>query len=148
MEFIHPSQLYVINLGFCSWFLIKFSKDETNFVLNDGFPTCFFRGGMTYFYSSHHLISYSYCNIFQGIFGMNVDVINGTGGPITSYLALALPLTIVTAWIIIAFQSENIFPPGTSFVKRLGWPVFFMSMVLKKRQRVARNLQPDYSSMV
>jgi hypothetical protein len=72
---------------------------------------------------------------------MNVEAINGTGGPITSYLALALPLTMVTAWIIIAFQSENIFPPGTSFIKRLGWPVFFISMMSKKRRRVA---EPDY----
>ena len=79
---------------------------------------------------------------------MNVDVINGTGGPITSYLALALPLTMVTAWIIIAFQSENIFPPGTSFVKRLGWPVVFISMISKKRERAARNLQPDYYSSI
>ena len=79
---------------------------------------------------------------------MNVDVINDSGGPITSYLALALPLTIVTAWIIVAFQSEHIFPPGTSFIKRLGWPFFFLFMISRKRQGVARNLQPDDYSIV
>jgi len=78
-----------------------------------------------------------------GIFGMNVDVINGTGRPITSYLALALPLTMVTAWIIIAF---HIYPPGTSLFKRLGWPVFFICMISKQPERVARNLQRDYYS--
>ena len=76
---------------------------------------------------------------------MNVDVINGTGGPITSYFALALPLTMVTAWIIIAFKSEYLFPPGTSLIKRLGWPIFYISMISKKRKGVARNWQPDYS---
>jgi hypothetical protein len=56
---------------------------------------------------------------------MNVNEITpGTNGTISHYFALALPLTIPTAWIIIAFQSKYIFPAGTGFWKRLTWPFF------------------------
>jgi hypothetical protein len=65
---------------------------------------------------------------------MNVGEINpGTHGTIAQYIALTIPLTLFTAWIIMAFQSKYIFPPGTSFVKRLAWPIFLIqAMVLKK----------------
>ncbi|KAF8809596.1 hypothetical protein BYT27DRAFT_7135830 [Phlegmacium glaucopus] len=81
-----------------------------------------------------------------GIFGMNVDVINpGTKGTLGHYVAFALPLTIVTTWVIIAFQSKHIFPTGTSFVKRLGWPIFFISMLSKRRQpQLAPKFESDY----
>ena len=54
----------------------------------------------------------------QSIIGMNVNEITpGTNGTIFHYFALALPLTILTAWIIIAFQSKYIFPARTGFWK-------------------------------
>lgn len=68
---------------------------------------------------------------------MNVSEINPQGGTaltnISQYIALTLPLTIVTAWIIIAFQSKYIFPEGTSFYKRLGWPIFIINVISRKR---------------
>ena len=68
---------------------------------------------------------------------MNVVEINPQGGAaITSlvqYIALALPLTLVTAWIIIAFQSKHIFHNGTSLYKRLGWPIFVIDVISRKR---------------
>jgi len=71
------------------------------------------------------------------IFGMNVVEINPQGGTaitnLSQYVALTLPLTILTAWIIIAFQSKYIFPEGTSFYKRLGWPIFIMDAISRKR---------------
>lgn len=69
---------------------------------------------------------------------MNVIEINPQNGTATTnlsqYIALALPLTIVTVWIIMAFQSKYIFPQGTSFFKRLGWPIFLITVMARKRQ--------------
>ncbi|KAF8958964.1 hypothetical protein BDZ97DRAFT_2046038 [Flammula alnicola] len=60
-----------------------------------------------------------------GVFGMNVSEINpGTLGTLAHYLAAALSLTMVTVWIIIAFQSGYIFRKKTGFFKRLGWPFY------------------------
>jgi len=78
-----------------------------------------------------------------GIFGMNVAEINpGTEGTIGHYVALAVPLTLVTAWVIVAFQSKYIFPQGTSFFKRLGWPVLLIyTMISRKRQPETQKLE-------
>jgi len=66
-----------------------------------------------------------------GIFGMNVAEINpGTTGTIWKYIAVALPLTLGTAWIITAFQSKYIYPPGTPFFTRLGWPIYFIHLMM------------------
>jgi hypothetical protein len=68
---------------------------------------------------------------------MNVNEINPQNGTaltnLSQYIALTLPMTIVTAWIIIAFQSKHIFPQGTSLYKRLGWPFFIMDVISRKR---------------
>ena len=67
---------------------------------------------------------------------MNLGVINpGTNGTVPQYLAVALPLTIVTAWVIIAFQSKYIFPPGTGFIKRLGWPMFLFNQIILTKSK-------------
>jgi len=66
---------------------------------------------------------------------MNVGEINpGTNGTLPNYVAVALPLTLITAWIIIAFQSTYIFESETTFLKRLGWPVYLVHMMLKNRR--------------
>ncbi|KIM41609.1 hypothetical protein M413DRAFT_445584 [Hebeloma cylindrosporum] len=71
------------------------------------------------------------------IFGMNVAEINpGSEGTLPHYFAVALPLTIVTAWVIIAFQSKYIFEDKTNFLKRLGWPAYLvLQMIRKKAQK-------------
>ena len=67
---------------------------------------------------------------------MNVGEINpGTNGTLPHYVAVALPLTLITAWIIIAFQSTYIFETETTFLKRLGWPVYLVHMMLKNRNK-------------
>ncbi|KJA25334.1 hypothetical protein HYPSUDRAFT_37835 [Hypholoma sublateritium FD-334 SS-4] len=69
-----------------------------------------------------------------GVFGMNISEINpGTLGNLSIYVAIALPLTLITAWIIIAFQSRYIFPEGTPFITRLSWPVKLLSNIMKKK---------------
>ncbi|KAK7441984.1 hypothetical protein VKT23_016262 [Stygiomarasmius scandens] len=60
-------------------------------------------------------------------FGMNVKEIAGaeTNGTLPIYFETALPLTVITIWIIIAFQSEHLFSEH-SFCMRLLWPVLFL----------------------
>ncbi|KAJ2914961.1 hypothetical protein MD484_g5462, partial [Candolleomyces efflorescens] len=53
------------------------------------------------------------------VFGMNVAEINpGTLGTVPRYVAVALPFTIFTAWIIIAFQSQYIFKGDQRYFKK------------------------------
>ncbi|TFK26626.1 hypothetical protein FA15DRAFT_588079 [Coprinopsis marcescibilis] len=61
------------------------------------------------------------------VFGMNVSEINPEGlTTVPIYLAVALPLTIFTAWVIVAFQSKYIFPGQVPFWRRLAWPFFLL----------------------
>jgi hypothetical protein len=68
---------------------------------------------------------------------MNVVEINPQDGTaitnLSQYVALTLPLTVFTAWIIMAFQSKHFFPKGTSLYKRLAWPVFIIDVISKRR---------------
>ncbi|TFK31449.1 hypothetical protein BDQ12DRAFT_694125 [Crucibulum laeve] len=64
------------------------------------------------------------------VFGMNVgEIAPGTLGTIAHYVEIAVPLTIITIWVIVAFQSRYIFPDDVSFWQRLGWPV----LLIKRR---------------
>ena len=71
---------------------------------------------------------------------MNVSEINpGSLETISHYVAIAVPLTLVTAWIIIAFQSTYIFPENTGFFLRLGWPIYLVyKMMVQRRKRDER----------
>jgi len=88
----------------------------------------------------------------SAIFGMNVIEINPQGGTalttLSQYIALTLPLTIATVWIIIAFQSKHIFPEGTSFYKRLGWPILIIDVISRKRLGGRLRDQPLGAEMV
>ncbi|KAF9530553.1 hypothetical protein CPB83DRAFT_850531 [Crepidotus variabilis] len=71
-----------------------------------------------------------------GVFGMNVSEINpGTFGSLAHYVEVALPLTLLTAWIMVAFQSAYIIPDGTSFFARLWWPVFLVKSMLPQKPK-------------
>ncbi|KIY69198.1 hypothetical protein CYLTODRAFT_420913 [Cylindrobasidium torrendii FP15055 ss-10] len=58
------------------------------------------------------------------VFGMNVkEVSHDTDGTLGYYFAAAMPLTFVTIWIIMAFQSKYLFKSQrTTFWSRLWWP--------------------------
>ncbi|KIL68357.1 hypothetical protein M378DRAFT_21887 [Amanita muscaria Koide BX008] len=57
------------------------------------------------------------------IFGMNVtEIAPGTAGTVPHYLATALPLTVVSIWILVAYQSRYMFREEKSFFRRLLWP--------------------------
>ena len=79
---------------------------------------------------------------------MNVgEITPDTTGTLWQYFSLAIPLTLLTAWIIVAFQSKYIFPPGTSLMKRLAWPILLIPMLSKKSDPSAEKLEypkPDF----
>ncbi|KJA24138.1 hypothetical protein HYPSUDRAFT_39284 [Hypholoma sublateritium FD-334 SS-4] len=65
------------------------------------------------------------------VFGMNVqEIVPSTHGTLAHYAETALPLTLLTIWVIIASQNRYIFPPGLNFWMRLGWPVLVLGKVL------------------
>ncbi|PPQ80936.1 hypothetical protein CVT26_014746 [Gymnopilus dilepis] len=70
-----------------------------------------------------------------GVFGMNVSEINpGTLGTMARYVEIALPLTIATIWIVIAFQSKYIFPQNATM--DVGSPTFqSLSLTSSTRKR-------------
>ncbi|KAG6829590.1 hypothetical protein H0H87_010739 [Tephrocybe sp. NHM501043] len=58
------------------------------------------------------------------VFGMNIkDFVPGTEGTAAHYLEVAIPLTGLTIWVVVAFQSKFIYPEGTGLFKRFAWPV-------------------------
>ncbi|PPQ75298.1 hypothetical protein CVT24_007521 [Panaeolus cyanescens] len=57
------------------------------------------------------------------VFGMNVgEIAPDTNGTLPHYVETALPLTIATIWIIIAFQSQDIYPKRVPYWQRFFWP--------------------------
>jgi len=77
---------------------------------------------------------------------MNVSEINpGTLGTLGKYFATALPLTIITAWIMIAFQYETILPPGTSIYERLAWPIFFLMKLFEDWRKKDKQTTDPFS---
>lgn len=57
------------------------------------------------------------------VFGMNIkEIVPGTGGTLAHYVAVAVPLTIITIWVIVAFQSKYLYTKPPRFWVRLGWP--------------------------
>ncbi|KAF9444895.1 hypothetical protein P691DRAFT_735815 [Macrolepiota fuliginosa MF-IS2] len=87
-----------------------------------------------------------------GLFGMNTrEIVPGTNGDLRYYVALALPLTIFTIWVIIAFQSQYLLK-NKSFFARLGWPWFLLhawwtgrrNRQERAHQVVDRTIKEDY----
>jgi heme A synthase len=72
----------------------------------------------------------------QGVFGMNVIELNtGTHGTIVHYVAAALPLTFVTIWIIVAFQSRFVLRDNQAMWKKLLWPVALIQRLISQTRR-------------
>ncbi|KAF8584986.1 hypothetical protein K439DRAFT_1616330 [Ramaria rubella] len=71
-----------------------------------------------------------------GIFGMNIKEINpGTLGSLAHYFETALPLTIVTIWVIVAYQGKWHEGEGDmSIWMRLMWPIMYVRRLLDGRQ--------------
>ncbi|KAE9410090.1 hypothetical protein BT96DRAFT_847881 [Gymnopus androsaceus JB14] len=77
------------------------------------------------------------------VFGMNVkELSQDTKGSFPHYFAAALPLTVLTVWVVVSFNSRHLFK-GTkipiTFWTRLAWPVFLVKSMYfdgtKKKNR-------------
>jgi len=66
----------------------------------------------------------------SSIFGMNVqEIVPNTSGTMVHYFVTAFSFTILSVWVITALQSRYNFRKGVTFWQRLGWPVFFPSII-------------------
>jgi len=64
---------------------------------------------------------------------MNVkEIVPDTKGSIPHYVVTTIGFTLLSVWVITAFQSRYIFRPGVTFWKRLGWPVFLLLRLFGK----------------
>lgn len=70
---------------------------------------------------------------------LSKELDGATGGTLSHYVATALPLTLLTIWIIVAFQSRFYFrDPEASMLRRLLWPVtFVVGMFSRKTPKLA-----------
>ena len=65
---------------------------------------------------------------------MNIkDLSPETFGTLAHYFEVAIPLTMVTIWVVVTFQSKSIYPEGTSLFTRFGWPVQICLNLLKRQ---------------
>ena len=67
---------------------------------------------------------------------MNVMELNsGTYGTLPHYIAATLPLTFVTIWIIVAFQSRFVLRDAEAKWKQLLWPIALIQRLLSWPRR-------------
>lgn len=67
---------------------------------------------------------------------MNVIELNsGTYGTIAHYVEATLPLTLVTIWIIVAFQSRFILREDQAMWKKLLWPIALLQKLMAQPER-------------
>ena len=67
---------------------------------------------------------------------MNVIELNqGTYVTLAHYVEAAVPLTLVTIWIIVAFQSRFVIREDDAMWKKLLWPVALVQRFLPRQRR-------------
>jgi len=72
----------------------------------------------------------------QAVFGMNVREINQGGTEtIANYAITSVAFTVVTAWLVVAFQPHSPFhETGAGFWRRLAWPYLYVTRPTGLRQ--------------
>ncbi|PBK66955.1 hypothetical protein ARMSODRAFT_1020926 [Armillaria solidipes] len=69
------------------------------------------------------------------VFGMNVrELSKDTEGTLPHYFEAAAPLTLLTIWVVMTFQSKHPFASGSTFWMRLVWPWILFKQVFMKRE--------------
>ncbi|KAF5384256.1 hypothetical protein D9615_003332 [Tricholomella constricta] len=59
----------------------------------------------------------------SAVFGMNIkELSRDTQGTLPDYFAAAIPFTVATIWIVIAFQRKATSSDETNILKRFAWP--------------------------
>ncbi|KAK0216506.1 hypothetical protein EDD85DRAFT_434173 [Armillaria nabsnona] len=68
-------------------------------------------------------------------FGMNVrEFSKDTKGTLQHYFEAAVPLTLLTIWVVMTFQSKHLFASGSTFWMRLVWPWILFKQVYMKQE--------------
>lgn len=126
-----------MNIGFLSLDHISSnsSKDETNCILDYGvssrniyYRMCIHLSFPTFSLKSHRSW------IDQGVFGMNITVlVDSTHGTLAHFVAAAIAFTLLTVWIMVAFQSKSMYPDHTPLWVRFGWPALLCTNLLKRK---------------
>ncbi|KAK1231178.1 hypothetical protein PQX77_005704 [Marasmius sp. AFHP31] len=79
-------------------------------------------------------------------FGMNVKEVTHDDNPgVVVYVAVAIPLTVLTIWVIMTFQIKHFFQDDTTFWMRLWWPVLLFRSVFGLDERSQRSDTIDLS---
>jgi hypothetical protein len=67
-------------------------------------------------------------DFLQSVFGMNVrEIIGGATETLAHYAMVSVSFTVLTAWLVVAFQVHSPFhEPGSGFWRRLAWPVTYV----------------------
>jgi hypothetical protein len=62
------------------------------------------------------------------VFGMNVrEITDDATETLSHYAAVSIAFTVLTAWLVVAFQSHSPFhEPGSGFWRRLSWPFSYV----------------------
>lgn len=88
-----------------------------------------------------------YCMITsyqQGVFGTNIkEIVPHTTGTLRNYVATAVSFTLLSIWIIIAFQSKHLLGEDTTLWQRLAWPYMLCSMYFKSRKTPKEDHEDD-----
>jgi hypothetical protein len=64
---------------------------------------------------------------------MNVkEIVPNTSGTVLHYFETTIAFTLLSVWVITAFQSRDNFRPEVTFWQRLGWPVFYVLRLFGK----------------
>lgn len=77
---------------------------------------------------SLHSLSDVSDDFLQSVFGMNVrEIISGATETLAHYAMVSVSFTVLTAWLVVAFQVHSPFhDPGSGFWRRLAWPVTYV----------------------
>ncbi|KZP22947.1 hypothetical protein FIBSPDRAFT_469777 [Athelia psychrophila] len=81
-------------------------------------------------------------NFAAAVFGMNIRILSdGTHGTLAHYFAVAIPLTALTIWLIVAFQSKKYFAEGkeATVFRNLLWPYKYAKRFWKARVLPPKN---------
>ncbi|KAF7343483.1 hypothetical protein MVEN_01781200 [Mycena venus] len=75
------------------------------------------------------------------IFSMNIrEIAPGTHGSLSHYFETAFPLTIVTVWVVMAFQSKHMLGQDATLFMRIFWPVTMLQQMARKRREASQKL--------
>jgi len=71
-----------------------------------------------------------------GVFGMNIiEFEQGTRGTLAHYFEATLPLTLITIWLIVAYQSRFVLRDDEAMWKKLLWPIALVHRIISRPRR-------------